>query len=536
MTKKSGPSRWLQKLIAGNQGIASGGIQGNKTIPLQQPVYFSIDIFHENDQCQMLQCGRTYQVVISTAYERSHDGLCEPLSLPIQSNVKLELLYSTELGIETHTCSLPSKPMMPFKHSFTISVPERHPTCNVEFVLRGHIKDTEHPKELSTLTIRMEGTHSYDDERLQSLCNVDISSSPPKYTAILYVTGSRSEEFNLEGWYDSNLIETCWPKWNSISLAECIKKQEHPNSIIMEMRRFSRQGPPKLNNWLNNLIDNFGAKLCVIIVDVTSEIPWEMFQVKRNSGDEVYLGAKTRVVRWTRIRDYGDEYLLQLQDICYQGSVLAYINNKALGSNQTSAEFEALEALKVVPYTNIQQFKTHLSAIKSFEHIGLIYIADHGYDGTNIGSGSSSNDRITSIDLERLPIQQRRTRPLVFANLCESARLVRSKNDFSDGLLEVLLARCASGYIGTLAKVGSFHASNIAQRLLQAAYTNQKGVQIAEFLRELRDEAAKKINESTTQHFDKAGELFLYTFTYVYYGNPLTKLQLFAEKDAEAGV
>jgi hypothetical protein len=536
VTKRSGPSLWLQKLIAGNQGIASSGIQSNKTIPLQRHIYFKIDIFHENDQCQIFQCGRNYQVVISTAYERSHDGLCEPVSLPIQSNIKLELLYSTELGIETHTCSLPSKLIVPFKHSFAISVPERHPTCDVKLVLRGYIKETEPPKTLAMLSIRMEGTHSSDDERWQSLCDVDISSSPPKYAAILYVTGSRSEEVNLEGWYDRKLIKICWPEWNAISLAECIKKQEPPNSIIMKLRKFSRKGPAEIHKWLKYLIDNFSTELCVIIVDTTSEIPWEMFQVKSNSGDEIYLGAKARVVRWTKIQDYGDVHLMQLQDICYQGSVLAYINDKALGTKQTSAEWEALESLKVMPYTNIQQFKTHLSTRESFEHIGLIYIADHGYDGTNIGSGSSSNDRITSIDLERLRMQQRHARPLVFANLCESARLVRSKNGFSDGLLEVLLARCASGYIGTLAKVGSFHASNIAQRLLQAAYTNQKGVQIAEFLRELRDEAAKKINESTTQHIDKAEEFFIYTFTYVYYGNPLTKLLLFAENDAEADV
>ncbi len=536
MTKKSGPSLWLQKLIAGNQGIVSSGIQSNKTIPLQQHVYFNIDIFHENNQCQTLECGRNYQIVISTAYERSHDRLCEPLSLPTQSNIKLELLSSAELGIENPTCSLLSKPIMPFKHSFAISVPERYPTCNVTFELLCHIKGIDCPKKLSTFIIRIEGTHSSDDERWQSLCDVDISSSPPKYAAILYITGSHSEEVNLEGWYDSESIKTCWPEWNAISLAECIKKQEPPNSIIMKLRKLSRKGPAKLHKWLKYLIDNFGTKLCVIIVDITSEIPWEMFQTKINNGSEAYLGAKAKVVRWTRIHEYGDIHLLPVQDVCYQGSVLAYINDKALGSKQTSAEIEALKALKVVPYTNIQKFKTHLLTIESFNHIGLIYIADHGYDGTNIGTGSSSNDRITSIDLEKLRIQQKHARPLVFANLCESALLTRSKNGFSDGLLEVLLARCASGYIGTLAKIGSLHASNIAQRLLQAAYTNQNGVQIAEFLRELRDEAAKKINESTTQHLDKTEELFLYTFTYVYYGNPLTKLQLFAEKEAEAGI
>jgi hypothetical protein len=252
--------------------------------------------------------------------------------------------------------------------------------------------------------------------------------------------------------------------------------------------------------------------------------------------DEMYLGTQAMVVRWTRIKLFDEWRILQIQDMRKDGSVIAYLDDEELGLRQTYHERKALSLLKKQDYKHLEELRLHLRYLEQVHDIGLIYIGCHGQEGSSIGSLRDAAERITALDLE-MPKIYPDPRPIVFVNACESARLKRDGRDYFNGLLEVLLARFASGYIGTVGKVGSAYASMVAKRIMQDALT-EECIQIAEVLRKLKEEAAEAAREDELAKLNEHERLvreaeFLYAFMYVYYGNGLVRLRLMNAAETE---
>ena len=447
--------KYAQRVTALKRSSISNVSQSITVTPPPQYIYIDLEIFDDGNsprRQQTIKCGRSYKLVISTSYDRNPNKYSEQRGLLLDSDVELQL-YCSEFNIDMPICKLASKSAPSFEQSFTVDVPKQYPTGDVIFELQYRKQGMSHMKTATTLKVGLQGTYNLDDRKQMQSCNIDLDALPPNYVAILYIAGSSINKVDLRGWSNGSLqLRADWNDWIPVCLADCIKRRETPRYIRMKLRKFSRRGPKELHLWLKNLIEENKKQLCMIVVDCTSfETPWEILEVDE---DDAYLGARARVVRWTAVQNYSRTPLLSVHDEECHGAVLAYVNNESLGSEQTTAERKVLEELKVRHHTNMQEFKKHLLMLESLKNIGLIYVADHGYDGTSIGSGSNSDKQMTDIDLEDLEMHEDE-RPIIFANLCDSARLMHSTNGSYSGLLEVLLARFARGYIGTLAKVGS---------------------------------------------------------------------------------
>jgi hypothetical protein len=120
------------------------------------------------------------------------------------------------------------------------------------------------------------------------------------------------------------------------------------------------------------------------------------------------------------------------------------------------------------------------------------------------------------------------SRPIVFLNGCDSARVTSEEERFVSsyrlGFPEVFLAKGARGFIGTLAAVVDLHAAEYARDFIDKALKNPD-MPVAAILKELRAEAVAALPINPVPD-DSQSRKFLNTFMYVYYGNPLTNLKL----------
>jgi hypothetical protein len=113
-------------------------------------------------------------------------------------------------------------------------------------------------------------------------------------------------------------------------------------------------------------------------------------------------------------------------------------------------------------------------------------------------------------------------------------QLKRSPDD-SSNFADTFLAYCASGFIGTLARVNIQTASLTAKKILLSAL-RPGGVQIAEKLRQLRQNEMTHLEELKQSESASRDDYYrvIDTFMYVYYGNSLVYLQLHEKKDIGA--
>lgn len=96
--------------------------------------------------------------------------------------------------------------------------------------------------------------------------------------------------------------------------------------------------------------------------------------------------------------------------------------------------------------------------------------------------------------------------------------------DDKSSFVDTFLAYGAGGFIGTLARIDIRTASAIAEQILLSA-VQPGGVQVAEQLRLLRKAAIEQMKQKAlAQQADYYHVID--TFMYVYYGNPLARLQL----------
>jgi hypothetical protein len=315
-------------------------------------------------------------------------------------------------------------------------------------------------------------------------------------------------------------------------------KKRTPSGIRGVVNQFSLKNSEarKIRGWLVKLKkllqEQFAQDLeYVVIHDRTDfEIPWEMLNL---SPDE-YLGSSVVTVRWQDIQvleegwDGSEQFTpLDIQTGDCQGNIIAYVNTK---------DFEGVEdEIKLLSHYNahcikdVQEFLRELNQPK--KPVGLVFVASHGFlseDVFDAALGEKDKQHRVSLselcgwDFEFL----KSDRSIVFMNACHSGRLRRDSQFTGQrmGLATFFLERGAGGVIGTMGEIEDRYAPKIAQHFLKE-YQNAPNQSVAGILRQMREQALKNIK---TDPSEENRALFLFTFMYVYYGNPMTVLRLSA--------
>jgi CHAT domain-containing protein len=312
--------------------------------------------------------------------------------------------------------------------------------------------------------------------------------------------------------------------------------------FIGAMREFSNQKSGKarrLTNWLRCLQKEIQEKIqrqlfYLIINDHTKyEIPWEMLEFDKNN----YLGASLVTVRLQNIINE-DDWNIEENNCC--GKMVAYLNTRDLPDVQ--GERETIEKFKPILHEDINNFLRFLDSPQP--DVSLIFIASHGFYGDNFQTIFGEADPKKQISLMGLSAYDfnclSQSSSIVFMNSCHSGRLnqdctlnIREPNPETgqydpQGFAIFFLEKGAKGFIGTLYEVADKYAAKISYNFF-AEYQQNSQLSVANILKNLREKAANryKQNKDTENTL-----LFFYTFMYIYYGNPMTKLKLISEEDS----
>ncbi len=418
------------------------------------------------------------------------------------------------------------------------------------------------PKEESSYKLFKEKNLKIDDSEVLTTANdyfegkkfgIKLDKILSKKIAILEVESLDGEKIIIHFHHgllgkDEQLYTKCInaPK---ISFDKTMKAQ-NLDRMIGDMTMFSEENPQvkKLRGWLlklqEKLKNNFDNQLSYLIINDRTdfEIPWEMLELKNN-----YLGASIVTVRWQDITNPDDLYDvnslidLQIEENNCCGNMVAYLNTKDLPS--VEEERKNLEQFNPIVHDNIRKFFDFLESVGSKDsedfNISLIFIASHGFFGNDLSDsklgGEDSKQQISLSQLYEYKwkfLAQKSS--LVFMNTCHSGRLQqedqlnviginpKTEKPYAMGFSTFFLKKGAAGVIGTLCKVADQYAAKISHNFFEE-YQECPQLPVATILKNLRLKASQKYQ---SERNDENKYLLLFTFMYVYYGNPMTKLTL----------
>jgi CHAT domain len=533
-------SELIQRVVS-NRGMPSSAGAQVPPAPSGREIYFELEITdpteeldpfaralaEEKAEPRKLLPGHKYLVRVSATSYRQGD------SYPVYAIAPLKLLLCCQevpgIGISDATRTIAPEEIESLDEEFELSVPAECPRGDYRLALMYYLEDNKRPKARTIyLDFSLEGTHNPVDQNLQTTCRIKLNDQPPEHTAILHIEAPAPDQYRMTGWSKREKpLKTGLMQQPTMGLANFIEANLDPAYIRGSLIHFSRRSSEELLDWFHELYQRHGDQLCLIIADHSvSEFPWEMMQIK----DGKYLGAVWKVVRWIPVRSFRDRHELCLQEEERTGEVLAYLNHKEL---DTDLERVALNHLATSYYETTASLKQGLS--QPLDTVALVYLGCHGVFAAGaqhkiaLGELENPSGQLVSLNIEDIESQEG-ARPLLFVNACHSARLARDTNGFY-GLPEVFLARVASAYLGTLGPVGSSYAAKMANLIFTEAI--EKSIEPAEVLRRLRAEAVAELAESeATENWLN----FIYTFMYVYYGNPFAKIKLtcVAEPEGDA--
>ena len=359
------------------------------------------------------------------------------------------------------------------------------------------------------------------DTEIFPLSKVYVTAQIPPEVAILYIQADGKDRYRLMGGNASITLQlTESYEKPDISLDLLVQKGQTPQAIRHTIKCFSRHNLV-LRKWLNTIIQNSDCKKYLVIADHTNfEIPWELLQPSPEALPYEYLGALVTTVRWQKV-DSDDEITLDFtpEECC--GDTIAYTNHQELNVRE---EIMVLKKLKANIFDDIAKFHGYLQ-IKNIDS-SFIYIAAHGifsknHDDIAIGVLNNKEQQLKLIDLDMNPLK---TGGIVFLNTCHSGQHQTHSRipNCRVGFVELFFRKGAKGVIGTLGGVGDRYAARIAKDIMQACL-DSPSLSVAALLRDIRAKVVADLEKEPTPHNHLA---FIYTFMYVYYGNPMTVLRL----------
>ena len=356
----------------------------------------------------------------------------------------------------------------------------------------------------------------------------------------------------VEDHTDNNIIIRC--RHGSLKIGEQLDTDPIPapeisfdkiinlnlEGTLGRMRMFSQKNSQakKIRGWLLKLQERQHNFSYLIINDRTTfEIPWEMLELKKND----YLGASLVTVRWQDITNPEDlddvNGLINLEVVekkCY-GKIVAYLNTQDLPS--VEQEKEILEVFNPTIYDNVRNFFDDLDQVNS--EVSLVFIASHGFFDKDLSQSKLGEEderqRISVYDLYKYDFNFLKKGSIVFMNACNSGRLQQNDTlkindtnpttgrEYPIGFSTFFLEKGAEGVIGTLCKVDDKYAAKISRNFFQE-YQKDPHLSVATILKNLRQKAANEYQGQKSNYENTY--LFIFTFMYIYYGNPMAKLEL----------
>ncbi len=492
------------------------------------PIYFGLRVWEIGEKVDpfkdssvqkpgppMLKPGRTYRVQVRTLLSPNlQPGQTQtPLDTKVISDLRLWVMGETVgLAIHDPECTVSEAAIedLSFEHEFMLTVKDECPTGKVELALAYRNKHNNRREVATRLQIQLEGTYAPVDREL--LETTKIADTPlPEGTAIIYIHDG-SEDLRLTGFnFRKRLDLDPFPR-PQVSLTQFVEGCVEPSELRGQVRKFSRRNPPEFARWIDRLLKRHEEQLHIILCDHTaSDFPWEMMEVYIEQEGEVPLGALAVMVRWIPVQCYKWRYL-QVQEESCSGDMVAYLD-------QATGDDADVERLSVEPFaaTKCVEMNEFMHQI-SHPHrpMGLLYLDCQGifeYEH----------------EIEAAVLHNPTQRPIVFVNAFHSGRLIREPNQRPEGLPEVFLARLARGYIGTLGPASPAYAAQIAHAIFQASFA-EDGIRIGEVLKTLRRRVVRQLREKASP---ENWLRYIYTFMYIYYGNPFTRLQLVPADESE---
>jgi hypothetical protein len=481
----------------------------------------------------VLEPGKQYRVVVRT----ERNGQPGQRKVCVGSDLDLMLMLKGEKGVVYEvTISNPQAQLLEddarrFRHEFELTVADELPDTEANLFLGYRPNQSGQRYRLAAShPVRLAGTFNPPDEKLLEKCKVALDVERPSDTAFLYVESVTDDRIRLIGWghYGPRHMETPVFEIPAVRLADFVETQTDPGEVISVMANFSRRSPIEFVRWIKKLHQKFDTSLQLVITDnANSEIPWEMVSLPEGP----FLGEIWSIVRWFYIKDattYEDLWMQPRQQQ-HVGGIIAYYDSTGA---QAVREKQVLDELVTVYHNTVQQLHHRLK--QSLRGMGMVYLGTHGifsYQDKKhkiaVGSWQNPADRILALALEDLP-PCRTQRPVFFVNACHSGRLIRDNLGLF-GLPEILLSHVAGGYIGTLGPVNAHYAVEVAEYVLKKVREERGYVNPAEALRRLRAYAAQQERESPDSDTQRKAERqaqLVYTFMYIYYGNPYSEIHL----------
>ena len=297
----------------------------------------------------------------------------------------------------------------------------------------------------------------------------------------------------------------------------------HIQNVFQSITEYASTSLGDVVDWINDLLkQNINTDIKFIIIDKTdTEIPWELLEIGNG-----YLGAQTVVSRWVEMEYRGESIPIEQPQskLQVQGGAIYFLDPESEGrANSERETLKSCDGKEIATFENLLDILTEPNT----PGVALTYL-----------NFKISHDIQRSID--ELPPEtmeyklkpmmnlrvlgtERKKLPVMIFNACHSGRVICTRNE-RYGWPATFIAAAACAYIGTLAEVVDEEAVRIGTEILNAAHTRKEGVNLAGFLRELREEASHgfkpyKNDEKQWLHFMSA-------FFYVYYGDPRLCLKL----------
>jgi hypothetical protein len=544
----------VDKIRAGMPSLITRGEHRTQTRTAFEKYFFRLGLFQETPegdyvdaldafQQSALEPGRRYWLRVSSDPNPDSRSWQQDIIASYDIELKLTCLHPA-IQIKEARCSVERDRISTFDHSFAITVLPDYVSSDLSFELMYRPKTSlEDHRPLSTL--KLSCTDWVAGERLPAR-SIDIGTELAQNIRVLHVVPSVMGKVYVRSYWDKHRefeIEISKP---AKSLAQFIEKPEWPQSIIGLMRS-EQYDHPQLIRWVKENLqrhDQNDQRFFIIILDdADSDIAWELMPVRfgigektprpAGLGDEIPLGALAVVSRWIPGLRWGDVFQkLRVEREDLKGSVVACLDE--YGLTAAAVEGEALSSFKTERWDALHSLVGRLS--RPLDGVALVYLASHGTIVQDVGeetfvlSSLKPYQQIKVHSFEYLPfISDPGRRPVLMVNACHSAWLF-SCGDARRGLPMVFLKRLAKGFVGTIGPVDSQYAAEIAQHILGAIRSSENGICIAEALQALRVDAVRRVQADPTK--DQNWSNYLYTFMYVYYGNPCARLQLVRADEA----
>lgn len=420
-------------------------------------------------------------------------------------------------------------------HDFLISVDETCPIGKVAFsvsIISAGIRS-----EVKVFEVDLAGTYSPPEPDFYESVQIALDAAPPDNVAVFRIRPGNGDGFWIADGFNRKckaLSELRLSRPKGLN-GEWLWKLADADleRVRREFSGWSRTLDPNLLQWFEDMRNSYGDHFVLVIVDMSySNFPWELVHVVDAELREIPIGALAIVVRWIPTRYFTSRHVLYLEDELCEGGTHAFFDKDLLG---VDIERKSADKFEIETSEQLAEFAGRIAT--SAAQAAFFYAGCHG-DFPEEPDILSEPTLFTQGGIAGAPQEigcnlfdsdgfeaDYGNRPLVFLNACHSARLIQKEQHIA-GFAEVLLARWARAFVGTLGYVNSQNAAVFAAALFEELLDSEEGVSIAEFLLHQRASAMAGF------HSDRDVGKLLDAFMYVYYGNPFLRLKLFRASSA----